>query len=80
MTHLLLVQGAVCAGTDVLADVVMVVGAVGAIVAVVEVVALLETLFSSMFVLSVLWGVHQNKCVPSAKSAKVIVISIAFSE
>ena len=46
MTHLFLVQSAVCAGTDVLAYMVVVVGAVGTIGAVVEVVALLVMLFS----------------------------------
>ena len=60
MTHLFLLQGAVCAGTDVLADVGMDIGAVGAAVVV---VALLESLFSCTFVLLVLWDVYQKMCV-----------------
>ena len=48
-----LVQGTVCAGTDVLADVVVVVGtigAVGAVGTVVVVIAVMETLFPCPFV------------------------------
>ena len=45
MTHLFLVKGAVCAETDMVEDVVVVVGAVDAMGAVVEVVAPLVTLY-----------------------------------
>ena len=76
MTHWFLVQGAACAGTVVLADGVV---AVGAVVVVIVVVALQETLFSCTFVLLVLLGCLPPKSV-SAKSAEVMMVSIAFSE
>ena len=53
MTHLILVPDAVCAGTDMLEDVDVVVGAVSAVGvmgAVVVIVALLDTLLSCVFV------------------------------
>ena len=59
MTHLFLVKGVVCTGTDVLADVTVVVIAVGDVVVV---VALLVTLFSHTMVL---WGCPpKNLCLP----------------
>ena len=82
MTHLFLVQGTVCAGTDVLADVVVVDGAVGAMGVVAVITALLEALLSCTFVMLVLLGHPPKKSVSteSAQSAKVVIISIAFSE
>ena len=62
MTHLFVVKGAVCTGTDLVEDMVVVVGALGAVGAV---VALLVSLFSCTLVLLVWWGFPlKNMCPP----------------
>ena len=62
MTHLLLVRGAVCTGTDVVANVVVLIGTVADEAVV---ITLLIILFVSASVLVVLWGYPPKEVFPS---------------
>ena len=73
MIHLCLVSAAVLAGT------VVAVGAVGVVVVVVVMLALLKLLMFCLF--AKLWGCPSKRvgAIKSAETAKVIQVSIAFS-